>query len=141
MAVQPFSKLRSALVQGATTALAGLPTAMENAPFEKPALAGDPWAAVFIMPNQPEAATLGADGQDAHDGIMQIDLNYQLKMGEAAVMAKADALADFFKAGERLSYSGVELTILSCGRSRGREVDGYWRVSMTVSWSARVSRV
>lgn len=139
MAVQPFSKLKSALVQGAVTALAGTPLATENSPFNKPA-AGLPWAAVFVMPSQPSVATLGTEGQDNHDGVMQLDLNYPVKTGEAAVTAKADTLADFFKAGVRLYYQGVELTILSCGRSRGREVDGFWRVSITISWFARVPR-
>ena len=139
MAANPFSGLRKALVQGVEDSPLDLPYAAENSPFSKPT-DQSPWAAVHIFMNQPSVATLGAEGQDAHDGIMQIDLNYPLNTGEAAVTAKADGLTDFFKAGKRLAHSGVELTVASCGRSRGREVDGWYRVSMTVTWFARVSR-
>lgn len=139
MAANPFSGLRKALVQGVEDSPLDLPYAAENSPFSKPT-DQSPWAAVHIFMNQPSVATLGAEGQDAHDGIMQIDLNYPLNTGEAAVTAKADGLTDFFKAGKRLAHSGVELTVSSCGRSRGREVEGWYRVSMTVTWFARVSR-
>ena len=139
MAVNPFTGLRKALMQGVEDSPLGLPYAAENSPFDKPA-DQSPWAAAHIFMNQPSVATLGDEGQDAHDGILQIDLNYPLNTGEAAVTAKADELTDFFKAGKRLAHSGVELTVASCGRSRGREVDGWYRVSMTVTWFARVSR-
>lgn len=139
MAVNPFSGLDKALRQGVADSPLDLPYAVPNAPFTKPT-DQSPWASVFILPNQPSVATLGAEGQDAHDGILQIDLNYPINTGEAAVTAKADELTDFFKAGKRLAHSGVELTVASCGRSRGREVDGWYRVSMTVTWFARVAR-
>ena len=134
-----YGGLRGALMRGVVDSPLGLPCAVENSPFEKPT-DQSPWASAFVLPNQPSVATLGSEGQDAHDGILQIDLNYPLMTGEAAVTAKADELSDFFKAGKRLAHSGVELTVASCGRSRGREVDGWYRVSMTVTWFARVSR-
>lgn len=133
------SKLNAALMQGVVDCALALPLAVENAKFDKPT-DGSPWAAVFIIPNQPSVATLGDEGEDAHDGIVQIDLNYPLGKGEAAVRAKADQVASFFKAGKRLPYQGVFATVSSCGRSRGREVDGWYRVSMTVTWFARVPR-
>lgn len=139
MATDPYRKLRGALMQGVEDSPLDLPYAAENSPFDKPANKA-PWASVFVLPNQPSPATLGDEGEDAHDGILQIDLNYQLLTGEAAVTAKADQLTDFFKAGKPLTYQGVQLTVASCGRSRGREVDGWYRVSMTVSWFARVPR-
>lgn len=140
MAINPFSGLDKALRQSVIDANMSLPYApVENFPFEKPS-ALLPWAAIFILENQPSVATLGHEGQDAHDGILQIDLNYPLNSGTAAVTAKADQLTDFYKAGKRFAHSGVELTVTSCGRSRGREVDGWYRVSMTIPWFARVSR-
>ncbi|QNN97184.1 hypothetical protein P9A51_gp29 [Xanthomonas phage Xp12] len=139
MATNTYSGLDMALRQGVKDSPLALPYAVPNAPFDKPS-DQSPWASVFIMGNQPSVATLGNEGQDAHDGILQIDLNYPLNTGEAAVTAKADELTDYFKAGKRLAHSGVELTVASCGRSRGREVDGWYRVSMTVTWFARVSR-
>lgn len=133
------SKLTAALMQGVVDCALDMPLAVENAKFEKPS-DGSPWAAAHILYNQPSVATLGAEGEDAHDGIVQIDLNYPLGKGEAAVRAKADQVTSFFRAGRRLPYQGVYATVASCGRSRGREVDGWYRVSMTITWFARVPR-
>lgn len=127
-------------MQGVLDSGLALPLAFENSPFDEKPEDRSPWASAFILQNQPSVATMGHEGQDAHDGILQIDLNYPLLTGEAAVTAKADELSDFFKAGKRLAHLGIELTVASCGRSRGRDVDGWYRVSMTVSWFARVSR-
>jgi len=127
-------------MQGVVDATLGMPIGIENASFPNKPTDGSPWAAVFILPNQPSVATLGYEGEDAHDGIVQIDLNYPLGKGEAAVRAKADQVASFFKAGRRLSYQGAYATVSSCGRSRGREVDGWYRVSMTITWFARIPR-
>lgn len=132
-------KLTSALLQGVVDCNLGLVTALENTKFNKPTGA-TPWAAVFILYNPPFVATLGHEGEDGHDGVLQIDLNYPLGNGEGAVRAKADAVAEFFFAGRRLPHQGVFATVTSCGRSRGREVDGWYRVSMSVVWSARIPR-
>lgn len=134
-----FTPLSIALKQGAITALgASFPLAVDNAPFDKPD--SGPWGHLFVFHNQPSPATLGDDGEDAHDGIVQIDLNYPVMTGDGAADAKADSVAGFFRAGRPLSYGGVTATVVSCGRGRGREVDGWWRVSVTVTWRARVPR-
>ncbi len=139
MATNTYTGLRGALIQGIEASPLALPYSIENAPFDKPE-DKSPWASVFVITNQPSVATLGQDGQDSHTGIMQVDLSYELLTGEAAVNAKADELSSFFTAGKRFAYQGIEVTISSCGRSRGREVNGWWRVSMTIAWFARVTR-
>lgn len=133
------SRLERALLQGVVDANLSLPFSGDNMPFDRPD-DGTPWGRALVLPSQPSVFTLGDDGEDAHAGVLQIDLNYPLMQGTADVSAKADEVEEFFKAGRRLQYSGAEVLILSCGRSRGREVDGWYRVSMTVSWSARVPR-
>ena len=114
-------------------------TAYENAAFTKPA-AAVPWAAVFIIPNQPAPESAGSGGMDGHTGIMQVDLNYPVNAGSGAIVAKADSVAQYFKAGTRLAYGGQQVQIQSCGRSQGRPVDGFYRVSMTINWTAYVLR-
>jgi len=49
-------------------------------------------------------------------------------------------VAQYFKAGTRLAYGGQQVQIQSCGRSQGRLVDGFFRVSMTINWTAYVPR-
>lgn len=136
---QPFSRIRRALLQGVEDSPYDLPFDSDNTTFDdKPTTS--PWGGVYIFHNQPSAVTCGDYGEDAHDGIMQLDLNYPLGSGENAITSKCDELAGFFKAGKRLSYQGIEVVIRNCGRSRGRQVDGWWRVSVTVGWSARIPR-
>lgn len=138
MANQPNTNLRAALIQGCVDSV-GLPTKFENMPFDKPE-GQSPWAAAYVLPSAVFVATLGHEGENDHNGLLQIDLNYPLLTGEADVMSKADELENFFQAGKRLVHAGVELTVQSCYRGSGREVDGWYRVSVTVTWDARVPR-
>lgn len=133
-----FSKIRSALIQGHIGSGLCHPTAYENTKFDKPT--GSPWCSVFILPNQPSVASLGAGGTDAHTGIMQVDINYPLASGEADIVADADTVAAHFTAGRRLVYNAQEVIVRSCGRSRGRSVDGWYRISLTIDWYAQTPR-
>lgn len=135
-----IAKVRSALVQawvdGAFFPQAQV--AYENFPFEPPK--DKPWASVYFMPVQPIVATLGAGGKDEQRGFLQIDLNYPVGSGEKDVAAKADAIRDTFKAGYAFSYSGQEARVVSCGRSGGRVVDNYYKVSITIQFYAQIVR-
>lgn len=119
----------------------GLPVTMENIQFDKPT-DGSPWVGVWVIPstNGVRAVTCGSYGEDEHVGILQVDLNYPLLKGVADVRAVADQVASFYTAGKRLTHGRAKVTVTSCSRSRGREVDGWYRVSMTISWYARVPR-
>jgi hypothetical protein len=114
-------------------------TAYENAAFVKPANS-IAWAAVFIVPNQPVVESVGEGGMDGHTGFMQIDLNYPANSGIGAAITKADNVAQWFKAGTRIALGGQQVQIQSCGRSQGRPVDGWYRVSVTINWTAYVPR-
>jgi len=111
-------------------------TSYENAAFVKPSIT-TPWASVFIVPNQPSVESFEADG---HTGFMQVDVNYPANTGTGAAITKADSVAQYFKAGTRIAYGGQQVQIQSCGRSQGRPVDGWYRVSLTINWTAYVPR-
>ena len=114
-------------------------TAWENKTFTNPA-STVAWAAVFIVPNQPTIESVGDGGMDGHTGFMQVDVNYPSNGGTGAAIAKADSVAQYFKAGTRIAYGGQQVQIQSCGRSQGRPVDGWYRVSLTINWTAYVQR-
>ena len=116
----------------------GLPIAFENENFTPPV--GEPWAAVFIIPNQPSVATLGDAGDDEHDGIVQIDLNYPTHQGTGLCLQKADFIRENYSAGKRFELEGQEIGITSCGRSSGRQIDGVYTISLTISWWAYTRR-
>jgi hypothetical protein len=133
-----FSDLRSALIQSWIDGGFGLNTAYPNRKFDP--VAGTPWAAVFILPNQPEVATLGDSGADQHDGVFQISLFYPPNQGDHDIMAKADAIARHYKAGNRFSYDDQSLLVRNCGRAQGRLDDGWYRIDLTINWVAWVER-
>lgn len=109
----------------------------ENMKFDPPAEA---WAAFFFLPSQPEVATLGTAGEDELNGLIQIDLNYPLHSGEKDVAAKFESIRALFRPGYSFAHEGQTVTIRSCGRSNGRVVNNYWRVSVSVFYYAYIIR-
>lgn len=135
-----ITKIRSGLVKVFTDGafFDATKVAFENVAFTPPPSA--PWASVFFLPNQPSVATLGAGGQDQVTGVMQIDLNYPTNSGEADILAKFEAIKNAFTVGVRPIYQGQEVSIRSCGRSQGRVVGNFYRISITVMFYAQINR-
>jgi hypothetical protein len=133
-----LTNIKGALVSAYVAGAFGLPTAHENKIF-KP-VTGTPWASLFVVPNQPSVGTLGDAGEDNHDGFLQIDLNYPLNKGDGEALSKSDEMRDYFKAGSRHVHSGQVVTVTNCGRSIGRQVDGWYRITLTINWYARTAR-
>lgn len=136
--MQGFSNIRSALMQGYDECGLDYPVALENVRFDQPT--ETPWVALFLLPGGTSVASLGIGGTDAHRGILQIDLNHPSQTGEGDILADADTVASYFTAGRRLVYNAQEVIVRSCGRSRGRMVDGWYRISLTVDWYAQTPR-
>jgi hypothetical protein len=132
-----LANIRAALAAAYESLDLHLDTAHENRPF-KPG--NSPWASLFLAPNAPAVATLGDGGEDEHTGFLQIDLNYPQHTGTAGVLETADKIRAYFVAGRRLVYDGQEVLIRSSGRTAGVNVDGWYRVSMTIFWTARTNR-
>lgn len=132
-----LDKARAAIVQAYIDAGLNLPTFYENKPGDPPA---NPWAIFTFIPNNPEVVTLGSGGDDEATGFVQIDLNYTLNSGDKAAADAFNLLRDKFIAGQIFTYSGQAVRVGSCGRSHGRNVNGWYRVSITIYWSARIRR-
>jgi len=132
--------LRKALRKGISdlnAGLADLPVAVDNVDFADKPADGSPWLRMLIEEGVPRPVSYG---HDEFAGYIQLDVNTKLGGGEAQADAIAQAAADFFKAGRVLSYGDTDAVVRSCARSRGREVDGWWRISLTIYWDARVDR-
>lgn len=132
--------VQRALLTAVTTVLTPIPIASENMSMQPPTDAK--WAALHFMPNNPTIKTLGGQtvGRDRVDGLLQVDLNYPVKTGTSEARADYEGIRAAFPAGEGLGYNGQEVVILTCGRSLGRIVDGWYRISITIGWYALISR-
>ena len=115
-----------------------LPIAWENDNF-KPVI-DTPWMQVYHDPDAPVVATLSSIGEDEHRGGFNLTLYYPKGRGVAEVNAKADEIMAYYQAGARFAHDGQEVGVLSCGRSGGRTVDGWWSVTVTVDYWARTTR-
>lgn len=116
----------------------GLPTAFENQPFTKPT---GPWAALWYMPADTQPVTASSLGQDEVVGVLQIDLNYPLNTGTMESREMADKIADHFPVGYGLVYNSFVVKPTYVHRGRGREVDGWWKTSITIGFYSRLNRL
>lgn len=104
--------------------------------FEQPV-----WAKVSIVNNQAEPVTQGLEGKDQMEGFLQIDLNQPKDTGDSEVRTALAALENYFTAGRSLTMDGESAVIQGVGRLPGRIIDDrYYRVSLNVSWYARIQR-
>jgi len=133
-----LAKIESALIQAYEEAALGLPTAYENRGFDPPNDA--PWAALYVLPNQPDVVTLGNGGEDDHTGVLQIDLRYPLNAGNGAAVAMADLIRDVYEAGVDLTYEDQVVVITGCGRSSGARELGMYKIIISITWYARTHR-
>lgn len=113
-------------------------TAWENVAFTPPT--GTPWFAFHFVPAASKIVTLGPNGKDEENGFVQIDINVPALDGEGRLRSLYARLKTCFPSASSLIYAQQSVSILSVSRSGGREVDGFYRVSVTVRWKAQVTR-
>jgi hypothetical protein len=133
-----LQKIESALIGSYLGAGLNLPTQYENRDFVKPN--GSPWASVYFLPADPVVSSLGDDGLDEYDGLLQIDLNYVRNEGRGKSREHYDILRERFKAGAAHQYGGQLVVSTGCAMNQGREVDGWYRVSVSCFFRSYVSR-
>lgn len=114
--------------------LQNLPIEMPNFDIEKPT--AGLWLKARVAPNTSEPVTLGLQGEDDHTGFLQIDVNCPRNTGSGLVSTVAGNIRDAYRAG--LSIPPV--VVKSATVSPGRDVGGFYRVSITVVYYSRIAR-
>ena len=133
-----FPDIQKALVAGFNAGSFGIPTAHSNRNFDPPASGG--WCELNIVPNQPEAITIGAGGEDEQNGVFQVHLNYPKNQGSKDILTKAEEIRLNYISGKAFSEGGTEVKILNCGRGGASVVDGWYSLTLTINWYARITR-
>lgn len=133
-----IKQIHGVLESAVTSALGSTAVERENIPLNPPA--GTKWAQVYFLPNQPEVDTIGPAGKNHVDGIYQVNLNYPVGTGDDVVRDDFEAIYSAFPAKARTAVGGQQVTINGCGRSQGRNVGNWYRVSVTIEWEAQISR-
>lgn len=114
------------VVQEPNTALTNPPSAL--------------WLALHLLPTLSEPVTLGENGEDNHEGLFQIDINYPLNSGLGEVLLMADRIAKDYVAGTTLTYNGSQVKIMGSSLSPGRVAGGFYKASLTIRYYARSIR-
>jgi hypothetical protein len=127
MSLKASNGALAAAVQGCGLAY---PVAWEGKTFTPPANA--PWLAVWLLP----AFTDAMQTIDKHGGILQVDVSHPLNAGAPAVLADVDKLLRYFAAGKRFITGSQAVTVRKREASRILQIDGWLRVSVSVSYRA-----
>jgi len=98
------------------------------------------WASVFFVPNVPDVLTLGTQGDDRMTGFLQIDLNVPQGTGGGSMRPWLDASRQTFVAGKTFTQSGQKVAVISAGWGQGRNVDNWFRKSLTVAFRSDLQR-
>jgi hypothetical protein len=99
-----------------------------------------PWAEFFYLPGEPSAHTLGDNGLDRVDGVLQISIHYEKGTGTALSTTDSDSLREYFKAGAGFSHGGQTVTVKGCGPSQGYKTDADYVVHTSAMWMAFIPR-
>lgn len=136
----------SGMIQQALLAIAAIPgtpiasdkigTPMKN--FSPPASGA--WGELIALGDDKFVATLGDQGQDGWEGIMQIDLHFPLDDGPKNLSLSVGSVLDYFKAGALFSKNGQQIKIRRSSPSGIRKDGATWVKSVSVYWSSWTQR-
>ena len=128
------TRINAALVTAYGEALPGVPTAYEGASFTP--TTGTKWAQLTNLRAGADVASLGVSGMDEHTGVFQIDINAPEDTGTGVLLADADTLRAYFVAGRSFTYQAQTVRVRRADVSAVRRVDGWLRVSVSITYSA-----
>jgi hypothetical protein len=111
--------------------------AWENVRFEPPQAMA--WMAYFFVTVEERIGSLSDEGTDRVEGLVQIDLNTPLGIGESTSRQTIDELRACFRP-QTIGYDGQPVTILSRSRAGGMTSEGFYKIPFNVRWRANISR-
>ena len=96
----------------------------------------DLWLKLSIVPAEAFPVTLGINGDDNHNGYLQIDVNVPVNTGDGLVNLVAGKIKREYPAGRNIG----QVVVGSSSVSPARVVGAFYRVSVTVSYYSRIAR-
>lgn len=133
MSVEIDQALLSAFIAGNF----GLPIAHENAGYTPKQ--GEAFVEVLI--NQNDITPFSLAGSNETDGTMSVILWYPMDAGAISAKNKAAEIMTAFFIGRTLTYAGQRVTIKSQRRQPGAPENGWYKLSIILSYWAAVARI
>jgi hypothetical protein len=134
-----FEAIRKALVQPLGAILVGFDVVYPNQEYiSKPNVNH---ARVFLIPNQPTVASLGAGGYDQHTGILQVSLYTPKEKTDFPLLRAADEIERTYQAFVRGSYltaDGVNVRVTSIGIGAAQFNDQWFFAPVTIAFTSHI---
>jgi hypothetical protein len=131
-----FESIRNALTAPLAGLLSGVDIVYPNQSYTP---AARPFVQVFLLPNQPTVATLGAGGLDEHTGVLQLSLFYPQSQTDYPLLRAADAIEARYQQhvrGDYLTSGAVSVRINSIGMGSPRADGVYWFAPVNINYTA-----
>ena len=136
-----FFNIHKALIDGFKALNLPYPLSEPNRELKDSEKGDSAWLKVSILDAPTNVATLGLSGTDNNPGIMQIDVNVPQNEGSGLQLQIVDTICSNFPTGKSLQYSGQAVKITNSSISGIRNVGGFARRSVSISYYARTKRV
>jgi hypothetical protein len=98
------------------------------------------WAAVYYMPANQQAVSAGSLGLDRETGALLINVSVPRNKGDIVLRAIRDAARAYFITGQTFTQNSQSARVMGCQISPFRDVDNWYRVSLTVVYRAEFTR-
>lgn len=136
-----MSKARTALVNEFNTLFPELAGKVkyENKEFSPP-VGTSLWASLAYVDADQRPITMGTGGEDEIRGFLQIDFNVPYGKGEGDLLAAINKATRHFRAGLAPAFEDEAAEVYRSATSLGRQVDTWWRKTVTVFFYSRVFR-
>lgn len=99
------------------------------------------WLQQFNLPADTNPVTLGNLGEDANLGVYQIDVSTTRETGTGDILDIVDTIANAFPAGTKFAGGTSQIRVERTSRSPGRKAAGFYRISVSIEYSARTRRI
>jgi len=109
--------------------------AAENANYTP--VEGTAYAEVRLLPN-PEQSYSAETSRAT--GMFRITLNYPLHAGAVEAKIKAEEIMTAYSALGCMTYDGARVTIVDVHRQGGFVLDGWYKMTISINYSAFISR-
>lgn len=137
-----FENLRKALTGPLNGLLTGIDIVYPNQSHEPQV--GQAFIQVFVLPNQPQVATLGVTGRDVHTGVLQLSLYFPKSQTDFPLLRTADEIEAAYQAyarGQYLTSDGVSARVTSIGIGPTTTSDAWFFAPVNINYESHIQGV
>ena len=102
-------------------------------------VSGEIWIRPFLLPNPTETASMGSDGLDRQNGLMQVSVFGPKGQGDSEIIMAATEVIDHFHRGADFERDGLIVRVRQSWRATMLEEEAWLQIPVMVDWFAHTS--